>query len=81
MPPGSYSSHHLVPKSRKGRDTVELHHICHRKIHSIFSEKELADHYHTMERLLNHPEVAKFVKWVAKRPPGFYSKTVEKKKR
>ena len=80
MPAGSYTSHHLIPKSRKGRKTVDLHHICHRKIHSLFSEKQLADHFHTIERLLEHPDVESFVKWVARRPPSFYSKTVEKKR-
>lgn len=80
MPPGSYSSHHLVPKSRKGRETVDLHHICHRKIHSLFSDKELAERYYSIELLCAHPEIEKFVRWVAKRPPGFYSKTVGKKR-
>ena len=35
------NQHHLVPRSRNGRDTVVLHRICHAAIHATLSEKEL----------------------------------------
>lgn len=65
------NEHHLKPKTYKGTETVTLHIICHTKIHSIFTEKELFDHYHTPERLRDHPEMAKFIKWVSKKDPEF----------
>ena len=34
-----------------------LHRICHRQIHALFSETELARQYNTAEALLAHPEV------------------------
>jgi hypothetical protein len=43
----SINQHHLVPRSRNGRDTVALHRICHAAIHAALSEKELARQYHT----------------------------------
>jgi 5-methylcytosine-specific restriction endonuclease McrA len=68
------STHHLVPVMKGGRngDTVELHDICHRKIHSVFSEKELKQYFHTIERLLQDWEIAEFVEWVKKKDPDFH---------
>lgn len=70
------SRHHLVPKLKggKGGETVLLHAICHREIHASLSEAELARDYATVEALRGHPRLAKFIAWVAKRPPGFRSK-------
>jgi len=70
------SKHHLIPKSRGGRDSelITIHNICHQKIHSVFTEKELKDHYSTVEKLLEHEEIQKFIKWVAKKHPDFYQR-------
>ncbi|WP_334188402.1 HNH endonuclease [Noviherbaspirillum sp.] len=70
----SVNEHHLVPRTYRGRVTVRMHRICHNKIHSVFSEKELADYYHTPDRLLENEEICKFVKWVRKKDPGFYDR-------
>lgn len=71
------SLHHLIPKLKggKGGPTVLLHHICHKEVHAALSEAELARSYNTPEALRAHPELAKFLKWVAKRPPEFLSRT------
>ncbi|MEL7115909.1 MAG: HNH endonuclease [Pseudomonadota bacterium] len=76
------SMHHLIPKSRGGRGspTVLLHHICHKEIQKILSEGELEKHYSTVDALLRHPETARFVSWVAKRPPGFISKSYRRRR-
>lgn len=70
----SADEHHLIPKSFKGKVTETIHRVCHTKIHSVFTEKELAVHYHTFDRLKEHDEIKKFIKWVAKKPPDFYTK-------
>ena len=67
--------HHLVPRSFKGREQFPVHKICHRKIHSVLSERELLQHYHTWEALRAHPDIATFIAWVARKPPGFWAST------
>ena len=76
------SLHHLTPKLKggKGGPVVLLHHICHREVHATLSEAELARDYNTPEALRTHPRLAKFLKWVAKRPPGFASKIPGKRR-
>ena len=53
------SKHHLIPKSRGGKDSelIEIHNICHQKIHSVFSLKELRDEFNTVEKLVEHEEM------------------------
>ena len=75
--------HHLIPKSKGGKNTpaILLHKICHDKIHAVFTEKELKKYYNTFERLQQHEEMAKFIKWVRNKEPGFYDKSVKLKSR
>ena len=73
------SIHHLIPKSKGGKHgpRVLLHHICHKQIHSIFSEKELASSYNEIGKIKEHPIMGKFLRWVSKRPPDFISRTLK----
>lgn len=79
------SSHHLIPKSFKGKKQVKLHLICHDKIHSVFTERELANYYHTIPRILENEAMMRFVSWVSKKDPDFFETTKDaadrKKKR
>ena len=75
IPPSEQDAHHLVPRSKGGRETTLLHRICHRQLHALFSEQELAREYASPEALLAHPEVAKFVGWVKTKPPAFMERT------
>ena len=76
-PDAKQSLHHLTPKLKggKGGPVVLLHQICHNEIQATLTEAELARDYATPEALRVHPRLAKFVSWVAKRPPAFHSKT------
>ncbi len=76
-PEAQQSLHHLVPrlKGGKGGPVVLLHQICHGEIHARFTEAELARDLNTVEKLRAHPEMAKFLAWVAKRPPAFHSRS------
>lgn len=67
----SLDKHHFVPKLKGGKKTTLLHVICHRKLHSIFSESEMAKYYNTPERCIEHLEVKKFIKWVKNKDPEY----------
>ncbi len=70
--PGPWvNRHHVVPRSRGGREVFDIHTVCHDKIHALFSERELAQVYNTFEALLAHPDIQTFVSWVARKPPEF----------
>ena len=66
--------HHVIPKSKGGKETVKLHPICHRKIHKVFTRTELAT-LGGIEPLQTHPDMETFIRWVAKKPPDFYRRT------
>jgi len=68
IPKAQRDAHHLVPKSRGGEETVILHRLCHRQIHALLTETQLARHYSTVEALKAHPEIAKFIAWVRDKP-------------
>ena len=79
--------HHLVPKmvskrsimrkaaERDIKDTDPLCIPCHRQMHKLFTEKELGLKYNTIEKLLQHPSVQKWVKWIKTKPVDFIPPT------
>ena len=67
----SVNQHHLIPRSRNGRDTVALHRICHAAIHATLSEKELERQYNTIERMREPPQLRRFIVWLRRKPPKF----------
>jgi hypothetical protein len=75
IPPSQRDAHHLVPKSRGGVQTTWLHRICHRQLHALFSENELARDYHEVEALRQHPQMARFLDWVRRKPDDFFERT------
>ena len=64
------SDHHLVPKSRGGKDTLTICRDCHHAAHLLFSNKELERTYNTVEALLGHPEMARMVAFIKRQDPG-----------
>jgi hypothetical protein len=75
IPPGHADAHHLVPKSKGGVQTRYLHRICHRQIHALLTETELARQFHSIEALRAHPPLAQFLVWVQRKPPDFNERT------
>ena len=77
--------HHLIPRTRHrnkrtqkrfSRQEMQTRLLwvcrsCHHHIHRCISEKELANNYNNKERLLTHPDIQKFVAWIARRPNTF----------
>jgi hypothetical protein len=75
IPSEQRDEHHLTPKVKGGRVTKHMHRICHRQIHALFSEAELARRYNSVEALLEHEDVRKFVAWVKSKPGDFIERT------
>jgi hypothetical protein len=69
--PGGNGRHVLIKgEERPGEHTtIGLCPACHGMVHAVLTEKQLEAGYHSRERLLAHPEIGKFVKWVAKQSP------------
>lgn len=74
------TEHHLIPRTchknkwfqknftrEQMRITVSLCHDCHNAVHRFIpKEKELGRHYHSLELLMSHPQLANFVNWAKK---------------
>jgi len=74
--------HHLIPRTRHGSRAARkrwtraemraaiawLCAPCHKQVHAVIDEKQLTAEYHSIPRLADHPEIARFVAWVRKRP-------------
>jgi hypothetical protein len=58
-----------------GTATVPMHRICHRMLHATFTERELAELGDDWTALRARPEIAGFVRWVARRPPEFHDRS------
>lgn len=65
--------HHLVPKSEGGRVTAPVHPICHRTIHALVSNADLARDYADPVALRAREDVGRFLRWVADKPPDFHA--------
>ena len=75
IPESQKDAHHLIPKSKGGKISEYLHRICHRQIHALFSETELAAEFNTAAALQKHPEMQRFIHWVKSKPNHFYEKS------
>lgn len=48
------------------RFVVMLCRNCHKAIHAVFTNAELASTYNTVESLMSHPELAKLIAFIGK---------------
>ncbi len=66
-----YTVHHLIPRSRAGSDGPRaiLCKACHRMVHHLFTNRELASEWNSVEKIRQHPEIRKFVRWVKRQDP------------
>ena len=68
--------HHLVPRQtvkRKQADsgpTINICSPCHRQIHSLYTNLELAKHLNTIDKLQSEPKMRKFLGWIKKQDPN-----------
>jgi hypothetical protein len=73
--------HHPLPKSRGGRETVPVHPICHRTLHSLFTNADLARMHSDPVAWRAHPGMARFLAWIADKPSDFHAPTRKRSRR
>ncbi|WP_456271858.1 HNH endonuclease [Bacillus sp. AK031] len=73
------TKHHLTPKEEGGTflPTAQLCKACHKQIHSLYTNEELAVRLNTIENLQLDERIGKFLKWIRKQPA---TKLVKSKK-
>lgn len=73
---GLGSEHHLVPRDNGGNHgaCVFLHEICHKHLHALFGNKDLAKRLYTIEKLKEHKDIQRFLVWISDKPPEFNTK-------
>jgi len=69
VPEDRLSDHHLIPKSRGGKETLAICADCHRQVHALFTNKQLASELNTVDAIMADERFARFARWIAKRPP------------
>jgi 5-methylcytosine-specific restriction enzyme A len=62
--------HHLIPREEGGSygPTADLCRTCHKQIHALYTNKELAVRLDTIERLRQDEKISKYIKWIRKQP-------------
>ena len=79
-PPKYSEKHHLVPRSKKGTETIDVCCNCGDQVHKIFTNKDMDREYNTLEKLLAHSDVQKWVKWVNKQSSFTFSMKSKKQR-
>lgn len=80
---GHMTRHHLYPREthtlllKRGiaseaelQETINVCPTCHKTIHRFFTNKELADSYNTLEKLLGDERIRKYASWASKQSTG-----------
>ncbi|TLS37900.1 hypothetical protein [Pseudalkalibacillus caeni] len=62
--------HHLTPKEKGGTflPTAQLCIPCHKQIHALFSNEELAKSLSTIKALQENDQMRSFLRWIRKQP-------------
>ncbi|MFD2614290.1 HNH endonuclease [Paenibacillus gansuensis] len=71
------TKHHLTPKEEGGTflGTADLCIPCHKQIHALYTNKELALRLNTIEALQSDGQIAKYLRWIRKQPPAVLIRT------
>ena len=77
-------NHHLIPRGiakrnkyvdlpqlEKGKEAVSVSCTCGDQLHQLFTDKELAENYNTLEKLLANEKVQNWIKWIQKKQDDF----------
>ncbi|WP_270181476.1 HNH endonuclease [Alkalihalobacillus sp. CinArs1] len=66
----SSTVHHLTPKEEGGTfgPTANLCPACHKQIHALYTNQELAIRLNTIKKLKEDDQIRRFLKWIKKQP-------------
>ncbi|MEO7715079.1 MAG: hypothetical protein ABIY70_02655 [Capsulimonas sp.] len=67
VPESHTTKHHLVPKSRKGKEMVRLCNDCHRQLHVLFDVKTLEKTLNTIELLKQDERIQRWIGFIGRR--------------
>ncbi|MGG7178836.1 HNH endonuclease [Clostridium paraputrificum] len=64
------TEHHLVPKERGGKDfhTAKLCKVCHKQIHALYTNRELAARLFSISRLKDDEKIKRYLNFIRKQP-------------
>lgn len=75
-----FSKHHLIPRQKKGRVTVKICDPCNTTIHKLFTNKEMAKEFNTVEKLRRSERMQKYLKWIKKRDNEMIPRKTKKRR-
>lgn len=55
--------HHLIPRSKKGKETADCCFVCESFIHATWDNNQLRDTYNNVDIILADKNFQKFLKW------------------
>ncbi|MBA3947225.1 MAG: HNH endonuclease [Herpetosiphonaceae bacterium] len=70
------TAHHLTPRQKTKRKRLEagptiiICWACHRQIHSLFDNTQLARELNSSQKLMDEPRMAAFLAWVKQQSPA-----------
>ncbi|WP_294392523.1 HNH endonuclease [uncultured Clostridium sp.] len=64
------TKHHLIPLEKGGKklDTIHLCPTCHTAIHSLFTNRELASRFNSLELIKRDIKIIKYLKFIENVP-------------
>jgi hypothetical protein len=80
-PSEAQEKHHLIPKSKKGKEVVLVCCDCGDMVHKIFTNKQLALTFNSIDNIILNEKIIKWVKWIQKKPVTFGINMKNKKRR
>ncbi|RXY98960.1 HNH endonuclease [Fictibacillus sp. S7] len=75
--------HHLTPKEMGGtfKPASSLCLPCHKQIHALYTNEELAARLNTIPLLREDEKIGKFIKWIRKQPASRLIRTRKSRER
>lgn len=75
------TEHHLVPREEGGKngEVVWLCECCHKQIHALYTNKELAVRLNTLDSLEKDFNISRYLKYIRKQPSSKKVKVTKSK--